>query len=552
MKKSLLALALACTVGASAQDRYLEESFQINVTTDVEYGINVNFLTSTLTDLTQVNSDMTEIKTAIATGGTIAPKFFDPTDPASDIKLTRLTMDIYEPANDSITDRPVIMYIHTGNFLPPPFNGGPNGSKADSAAIVLCQQWAARGFVAVAFNYRHGWNPTSGDQEVRKGTLLNAVYRAIHDSKQAVRFIKAGASTYGIDKSKITLYGQGSGGYVALAYPTLDKYSEITLPKFTDLTTGASYVDTATVGNFEGFGQFSLSTYVPNGESSDIAMTVNAGGALADTSWLEAGDVPMVSFHCLRDPFAPFDEGTVVVPTTLGNVVDVQGPNVFLEKANALGNNNAYINFNFNDPYTVSARAKYGNTYSYIFPAPANQMTVNNNEGMYTFLRPLGNTQFENQGSPWEWWDPNSPLAQAVVSAGPPPITAHQASLISNPDMSPSKGRTYLDTIQGYMIPRVMVSLQLAGYQKLGVDESTQKVAYSLYPNPTNGLLNIETASTATIESLEVVDLSGKTVLRQAPLTSKAEVNLSQLPEGLYLINTVIDGVAQTQKVTKY
>ena len=35
--------------------------------------------------------------------------------------------------------------------------------------------------------------------------------------------------------------------------------------------------------------------------SNDINMAFNLGGALADISWLEAGDVPIVSFHCEND-----------------------------------------------------------------------------------------------------------------------------------------------------------------------------------------------------------------------------------------------------------
>src|SRR5690606_31929702 len=171
----------------------------------------------------------------------------------------------------------------------------------------------------------------------------------------------AASNTYGIDASKIILYGQGSGGYVALAYATMDKYAEISITKFINPFSSTPYVDTATVGNLEGTNGL-LNLYVDNGMSTDINFVVNAGGALADTSWLEAGDAPMVSFHCVRDPFAPFNEGTVRVPTTLEDVVDVQGAGVFMAKANSLNNNSSYQQgFTYNDAYTASARAKYGN-----------------------------------------------------------------------------------------------------------------------------------------------------------------------------------------------
>lgn len=555
MKKSLLALGLALSIGVSAQHRYLDEAFQVNVTNDVEYGINVDFLTSRLTNPSRINADLTEIKTALGTGNPIPAKYFDPADTAgSVIKLKRLNMDIYAPANDTMTNRPVIVYIHTGNFLPSPLNGSPNGSKSDSAAITLCRQWAARGFVAVAFNYRHGWRPDGATDLLRRRTLLQAVYRAIHDSKQAVRFLKQGAATYGIDKSKITLYGQGSGGYVALAYATLDKFSEVELNKFIDPSTNESFVDTNILGNFEGYGLQSLSLYAPNGENSDIAMTVNAGGALADTSWLEAGDVPMISFQCLNDPFAPFAEGTVVVPTTQGFVVDVQGANVFQAKANALGNNDPFKNFTYNDPYTLRARATYNQSYPY-YDAAQSPMVVSSSEGLFPFIFPVqpgsASNPFTNQGSPWEWWDPNSPNAQAVVSPGPPAITAHQASLLSNPDMSPTKGRTYLDTIQGYMIPRVMVALQLDGYLSIGLEENTVSKNFELYPNPTNGQLTIEAQVGEKIELLEVYDLTGRLVTSRKLNEHKTTIDLSNCSPGVYVLKATVDGLTNSIKFTK-
>jgi len=50
----------------------------------------------------------------------------------------------------------------------------------------------------------------------------------------------------------------------------------------------------------------------------------------------------MVSFHTVRDDFAPFTAGTVIVPTTQENVVDVHGSNFFIQKANDLGNNDVF------------------------------------------------------------------------------------------------------------------------------------------------------------------------------------------------------------------
>ena len=91
---------------------------------------------------------------------------------------------------------------------------------------------------------------------------MKAVYRAIQDTKGAVIFFKKdvaeNGNTWGIDTSRIILSGQGSGGWVALGYASVDKYAEITLPKFlaVDEITGetTALIDTAEIGDWDGYG----------------------------------------------------------------------------------------------------------------------------------------------------------------------------------------------------------------------------------------------------------------------------------------------------------
>ena len=84
---------------------------------------------------------------------------------------------------------------------------------------------------------------------------------------------------------------------------------------------------------------------IPNnlGYSNDINMAFNLGGTLADLSWLQAGDVPMVSFHCEKDPYAPIDTGDVIVPTTGDFVVEVMGSRTVQEMQNMYNNNSLWI-----------------------------------------------------------------------------------------------------------------------------------------------------------------------------------------------------------------
>lgn len=530
MKKTLL--FLLAFAGVAQAQRYTSEVFtNVNVTSDVTYATNIDFLTSNLSNPANVVADVTEIKTALATGQPIPAKFYNPFDTASDVKVTALKMDIYEPAGDTATMRPLAIYIHTGNFLPPGINGGINGSKNDSSAIVMCEKLAKRGFVAIAPNYRLGWNPLDPNQFVRRAQLLNAVYRAIHDMKELVRVSKADAANLGIDPNRIVLFGEGSGGYVALAYATLDKWAEVEIAKFINPATQTSFVDSNLVGNIEGLNG-NLNLYFDNGQPTDIEMSVNMGGALADISWLEAGDASMISFHCVRDPFAPFGEGTVVVPTTQDDVVDVSGANTFMVKANNLGNNNAWLNQTFNDPITLAARARYGVTYPYIFPAPFDTITVASAEGLYPVLFPLASSLFNNTGSPWQWWDPNGPIASDTLLAGPPVITYHMAGLASNPNMSSSFGRSYQDTILGYVAPRLVYEMNLIGTDEFALAESIQ-----MYPNPASDQLNIEVSDAdLSLEAFEIMDNTGRLVMAGALSQGTNRLNIASLDRGVYIL----------------
>jgi hypothetical protein len=557
--KLLLAIPLAAaTMAATAQERYLSEVFtdaQVTYTDGVTFGTNIDFMTSDFSNPALYGPEVMQLQGLVTGGQPIPAAFFDPNDASTVVKVTDLKMDVYQPDQgvDSETARPVFIFVHTGNALPPPLNGSPCGTRKDSSAVEVCKQMARRGYVAVSMDYRNGWNPLASTLEERRGTLLNAIYRAIHDVRQCIRFLKAdadAANTYAINDDKIILYGEGTGGYITLAAATLDDPDELFIEKFRpnpfDPTT--SYVDTTIVGNLEGFGG-SLTLYRPNGEDSDFDFCVNAGGALADTSWLEQGDVPMVAFHTVFDPFAPFGNGIVIVPTTGEQVVDVSGSNVFMEHVNAYGNNNSFANLADGDPYTDRARSLYGTDQTH----GANTVHINSDvEGLFPLVTPnwpaIIPGTFE-EASPWQWWDPNSPIAQTVVSPGPPPITASQASQASNPDFSGTKGRAYIDTIMGYMNPRIVCALQLGPCTTSAISEADPVAAgVAMAPNPAHEAVRI-TSDNAVIRMVEVYDVNGHRVRAESVDGKAFRLDRQGLKTGAYFIQLTFDQGTVTRKV---
>jgi hypothetical protein len=458
MKKnlqSILVIALF-TIGFSAnsQTRYLDDVFSaVTVTSDVPYAVNI----------------------------TVLPALQGLPPAAAPIQC-----DIYEPTGDTETDRPVIILAHTGSFLPAVLNGQPTGSKTDLSIVEQCNRWAKKGYVAVAMSYRLGWNPTSTDQNTRTSTLIQAAYRSIQDARSLIRFMRqeeANGDPYGIDGSKIAIGGQGTGGYLALGVATLDTTSKLFLQKFIDFSDTSNpmpYIIPAVFGNmwgtdtgfmpiFDSLGNpvgqapFALPNNV--GYSSDISLAFNIGGCLADSSWLEAGDAPIVSFHCAKDEDGPYANGDVIVPTTGDFVVEAQGSYIVQKHQDSYGNNAPFIAANFTDPITTQSVIN-NTTYSTINNYPVG----NNYEGLYTFITPppsttpntYGEYQIE-QSAPWDWWDNATYGAMAQAVNGIPGLTtpAYFAAnaILSNPNMGPISGNLYLDTIQNYLNNRIFITL---------------------------------------------------------------------------------------------
>jgi hypothetical protein len=547
MKKQLRNIFALLTIGASltatAQSRYDDPIYtnaQITITPDVTYGTN---------------------QALSLTGGAPGPQ--------------ALKMDVYQPNQtvDAVTNRPLILVLHSGNFLPPVINGSPTGSRKDSAIVQACMEFAKRGYVVAAVTYRLGWNPISTDEEVRRGTLLQAVYRAILDVKTCVRFMRKEKATnnnpYKIDDSKIAVYGHGTGGYIALGMGYLNNQSEMELPKFVNqydgsqdtppnplFVVGQSYIIPSILGNIDGTGGNAVfNTYEHSGYSNAVNMVMNVGGALADTSWINAGEPAVASVHCIRDPFAPFNDGIVVVPTTQGDVVEVQGANVFIENANAKGLNNAYKNVLFyGDPYTARARSLYNQTYPYNLINTGSTVTINNPDGLFpiNIADRTAINRFANEGSPWDWWDLNVLTAtvaatNAATGGTYDAATINMTNLLSNPNMSATKGKTYVDTVINYFCPRIMRQLQVGNWEALGIKNNEQANQVSVYPNPSNGLVTV--TATTNIKQIEVFDLAGKAIFTSNNYNNKCTINTSAYNKGMYIIKVQTEDAIQTTKL---
>jgi acetyl esterase/lipase len=510
MKKNLSFALTVCMMFTTfcifSQTRYLSEIFtSVTVSSNVTYGNNISVLTGT---------------------------------PAS----IPLMMDVYQPTGDVLTARPLIIVLHAGSFLPQIANGLAVGKKTDSAVVEMCMRFARRGYVAVAADYRLGWNPLSTNQDVRTGTILQAVYRGLQDSKNCVRFFRSDAANtnvYKIDVNKIAVGGFGAGGYLAMAYGSLNKPAEIQLNKFIDFskTPPASYVDQSVLGNFDGTDATALNTPNYASYSSTVNVAFSLAGAVGDTSWIEAGEIPIIAMHCYKDPFAPYKTGPVIVAATGQFVVEASGGYDAIRRSARIGNQSIFTTSYFNDPFTTKANtnsAGLPGLYTHITPAPGPNMSCTGASA---------NPQIE-QSAPWDWWS-DAVLAgsyNAYCSCSNGSIVACKAKL-ENPDMSAMKGRYYADTLQGFLNPRLVCALNLSGcVSTVGLSELSGTSDLSIFPNPATSQINYVLSGGNTINKIWLYDATGRIVYNADGVNATGfKLNRDQIRSGLYFTTIELD-----------
>lgn len=186
--------------------------------------------------------------------------------------VVELKLDIYEPAGDTATRRPAIMWMHGGWFS--------FGDKTQLAPYIL--ESTRRGYVGVGLQYRLRPGVGSGDLP----EAIEAAEDAYDDAAAAVEWLAMNASTYRIDPRAIIGAGYSAGAVLA--------YNLDWLP-------GAVPV---------------LGDGDPSRTQSLVAGVVAiAGLPFAGPS---AGDTPVIGFHGTRDgilPIAPARDACAAAAT---------------------------------------------------------------------------------------------------------------------------------------------------------------------------------------------------------------------------------------------
>ena len=224
-----------------------------------------------------------------------------------------LEMDVYEPNQDTVTNRPVIIFIHPGAFF--------TGNNEVDDMVSLANSSAKRGYLAISISYRLGLNVLSDYSGER------AVYRGVQDLSAAIRFLRENYLQYGIDRDKIYVWGSSAGSFVGLhsVYTEDNERPESTYGGFGDPDLGCIDCE----GN----------DYDQDGKPNAL---ISCWGAIGDLDWIDPENtIPLIMFHGTADSVVPFESG---YPFTIGITLPfVYGSSLISERLDNLNIQNILI-----------------------------------------------------------------------------------------------------------------------------------------------------------------------------------------------------------------
>ena len=113
-------------------------------------------------------------------------------------KMQNLCFDIYEPAGDTDTLRPLVITLFGGGFVA--------GTRDWVDMEAWCNRFAENGYAAASIDYR-----LMPAKKFSAKSLIRTGFMAAQDVSAAVRFFKANSEKYLIDTNRIFLLGESAG-----------------------------------------------------------------------------------------------------------------------------------------------------------------------------------------------------------------------------------------------------------------------------------------------------------------------------------------------------
>lgn len=245
-----------------------------------------------------------------------------------------LMMDIYTPAGDDISFRPVIIWVFGGAFI--------SGEREDMASY--CELFSKLGYVTATIDYRI-WDLAAGFPD--STDAMNIAIMAMGDLKASIRHFRRSfdeGNPYGIDPANIIVGGLSAGSITTILAGVVDEADNLN-SFFTDLINAN--------GGYEGNSGDEINLSYP----SDILAMINLSGAVYDTSWIDINDPPIISFHGTADQTVKFGYGYASVLNF--QIIPLHGSGNIQLRQEHLGKNTFITAVEGGNHYSVYLDAQY-------------------------------------------------------------------------------------------------------------------------------------------------------------------------------------------------
>lgn len=427
-----------------------------------------------------------------------------------------LEMDISVPVGDvpPSTGRPLMLLVHGGAFMA--------GTKDDPGIAAMRRDFAKRGYVTAAINYRLGmfqpatdWHCNISFIQGVEWDCLNqtdtlewtrAYYRGIQDAHGALRYLVNHAAEYDIDPKNVFVVGESAGAFIAMGVGFLDDASET--------PAGVGALADAPLPNTR-YEAGCLQRYGTGTTNAALVLARPDLGPVTGTL-----NLPAASAYRIRG-----------VGDMYGGVFD----NLFAAHADTAQIPSLYLFHQPADLIVPMATNRLFAGYAYcatLFPANC----------AYILNRP-----YVSGGSGIQ------DMIDAQALSGPAPDylaefttnNADCATQIGNPSLGGHQYDSYWTRTHNmavFFAPKVDTTV--------GMQDVVTRIPLQVSPNPSTGRLRVALPGGHALWSVEVCNLLGQVVLRQEANGAALDMELpATLSRGCYLLRVDTDHGSATRRV---
>jgi acetyl esterase/lipase len=434
-----------------------------------------------------------------------------------------LYLDVFQPNGDLNQKRPLIIFAHAGGFV--------NGSKDVDNMHAICDTFARKGFVAATIDYRKGFNPL--DQE----SAERAVYRAVQDGKAAVRYFKENMSLYDIDTNNVFFGGMSAGGFVAYHVAYLDEESERPASTYGGGTVNDLGCTDCAGNSFN--------------HTSKVKAVLDFWGATIDTTFMQAGDVPIMIMHGTEDPTVPYNVGNpfglTTLPTTYGALpISNQAQAVGVPYEMYVNNMDIHMmGGSDNGTWNPAPNSFWGDTLlpfsrDFIFDLIKPTTTKVSPDTVYLGLNEEYTFEVSNDVESQYIWEFNT----ADIFE----VTNNDEATIDLQFITPGTFDVEVREFNYLLAAGEIQNFVAIVSDDVGLGDLSN-LELNLFPNPAKDIINLE--SSDWISDIQLIDMSGKILRSEIVESDFHQIDLYDLQAGFYFLNVNTEFGSQTMKFSK-